>query len=166
MAGMGPPPKPAHLRQRTNKKAGMAQISAPEQAKVPPIPNPDKRDWHALTLTSWKHAWKSPMASQWIQTDIDALGRLALLWDAFYKQPDAKVMAEIRLQEQRFGLSPLDRSRLQWEIRRAEEGEKRQPAQPVRRTGTDPRAVLMAILSSGLVTCAGSQPSLTRKRVH
>jgi hypothetical protein len=145
MAGMGPPPKPAHLRQRTNKKAGMAQISAPEQAKVPPIPNPDKRDWHALTLTSWKHAWKSPMASQWIQTDIDALGRLALLWDAFYKQPDAKVMAEIRLQEQRFGLSPLDRSRLQWEIRRAEEGEKRQPAQPVRRTGTDPRAVLMAV---------------------
>ena len=62
------------------------------------------------------------MASQWLGTDADALGRLALLWDQFYQNPDVKVMAEIRLQEQRFGLSPLDRSRLQWEVARGEEG--------------------------------------------
>ena len=85
------------------------------------------------------------MASQWLKTDEDALGRLALLWDHFYNRPGAGVMAEIRLQEQRFGLSPLDRSRLQWEVARADEAVRRRPPQQ-RRTGTgDPRAVLMAV---------------------
>lgn len=110
------------------------------------MPNPDEREWHALTKLAWKHAWESPMASQWIVTDADALGRLALLWDSYYKAPDSKVLAEIRLQEQRFGLSPLDRSRLQWEVSRAEEaGRKRPPQQPAARRGVDPRSVLMAV---------------------
>jgi hypothetical protein len=86
------------------------------------------------------------MASQWLETDADALGRLALLWDEFYQKPDSKVMAEIRLQEQRFGLSPLDRSRLQWEVNRAEEAEQKSARrEPVRRTGADPRTILMAV---------------------
>ena len=87
------------------------------------------------------------MASQWLGPDADALGRLALLWDQFYQNPDVKVMAEIRLQEQRFGLSPLDRSRLQWEVARGEEAEHRKKRQPVvKRTGRgDPRAFLKAL---------------------
>lgn len=154
----GPTPKPSALRQRKNKKSGasilmLPSASAKESAKVSaskvrPIPNPDARTWHPLTLTAWAHAWASPMASQWIETDEDALGRLALLWDEFYKYPDAKVMAEIRLQEQRFGLSPLDRSRLQWELGRAEESEQRQVRRSMspKRTGThDPRSALMAV---------------------
>lgn len=146
MAPRGPAPKPAHLRQRTNRKSGSATIEAPDRPKIPPIPNPDERTWHALAIRSWKHAWQSPMASQWLETDVDALGRLALLWDEFYKKPDGKVMAEIRLQEQRFGLSPLDRSRLQWEVGRGEEAERKKPKPiPQRRTGTDPRAILMAV---------------------
>src|SRR5688572_2948826 len=142
----GPPPKPAHLRQRLNRKAGAGTIEALDTPEIPDIPNPDARVWHKLTLDSWTRAWESPMASQWLPTDVDALGRLALLWDAFYKEPDAKVMAEIRLQEQRFGLSPLDRSRLQWEVNRGEEAERRrQRPERVKRTGTDPRAILMAV---------------------
>jgi hypothetical protein len=89
------------------------------------------------------------MASQWLETDEDALGRLALLWDQFYNKPGAGMMAEIRLQEQRFGFSPLDRSRLQWEVSRADEAELRQSRQSEpqrRRTGThDPRHVLQAV---------------------
>jgi hypothetical protein len=128
----GPHPKPSHLRQRTNKKAGSAVLSAPAASKkAPTIPNPDDRTWHPLTLSAWTHAWSSPMASQWIETDIDALGRLAVLWDDFYKTPDGKLLAEVRLQEARFGLTPLDRSRLQWEVSRGEEAEqKRQPRRP------------------------------------
>ena len=148
MAGMGPPPKPAHLRQRTNKKAGANTIEAPDKPKIPAIPNPDARAWHVLTVASWTRAWQSPMASQWLETDVDALGRLAVLWDEFYQKPEPKVMSEIRLQEQRFGLSPLDRSRLQWEVSRAAEGEqaraRREAAQAKRRTGTDdPRLLRM-----------------------
>src|SRR5688572_22542643 len=77
MAGMGPPPKPAYLRQRANRKPGSATISAPSAPEVPPIPNPDGRVWHPLTLEAWQHAWESPMATQWLVTDVDALGRLA-----------------------------------------------------------------------------------------
>jgi hypothetical protein len=146
MAGRGPAPKPAFLRQRTNKRAGSAVLKALGSPDVPDIPNPDGRVWHELTLEAWNHAWESPMAGQWLVTDADALGRLALLWDEFYQKPDARVMAEIRLQEQRFGLSPLDRSRLQWEVSRAEDAEqKQQRRQPAKRSGIDPRAILMAV---------------------
>jgi hypothetical protein len=144
MAGMGPAPKPAHLRQRTNKKAGMAMLTAPESVEVPSIPNPDARVWHPLTLAAWEHAWQSPMASQWLETDVDALGRLALLWDALYNGAIA-ALPEIRLQEQRFGLSPLDRSRLQWEVAKVNEVERKQQQRAVKKTGTDPRAILMAV---------------------
>lgn len=151
MAGKGPAPKPAHLRQRTNRKAGAVRLPAEEidAATDRTIPNPDGRTWHPLTRVAWAHAWASPMAGQWLETDADALGRVALLWDEFYNSPDAKVMAEIRLQEQRFGLSPLDRSRLQWEVSRADEAEQKQQRRieaPRRRTGThDPRRLLMAV---------------------
>lgn len=155
MAGRGPAPKPSHLRQRTNKKAGRADLPLPPETDarvedgVPPIPNPDGRKWHVLTIKAWEHAWKSPMASQWLKTDEDALGRLALLWDNFYQAPGAGIMAEIRLQESRFGLSPLDRSRLQWEVTRVEDLEKkRQPAAAPaakKRGGSDPRGILMAV---------------------
>jgi hypothetical protein len=145
MAGRGPAPKPAHLRQRTNKKAGIATLEAPapDSVEVPEIPNPDARVWHPLTVQAWQRAWESPMSSQWLATDADALGRLALLWDQFYAKPGPGVMAEIRLQEQRFGFSPLDRSRLQWEIKRA--ADTKPKPEPGKRTGADPRALLMAV---------------------
>lgn len=146
----GPPPKPAHLRQRANRKSGHATITAPKRPRIPAIPNPDQREWHALTLAAWKNAWASPMATQWLKTDVDALGRLALLWDAFYRAPLPIVLAEIRLQEQRFGLSPLDRSRLQWEVSRADEAQEKQNRRkgtPTKRAAAsgDPRAVLSLV---------------------
>lgn len=147
----GPSPKPAHLRQRTNKKAGQAVLAAVAgKPDAPTIPNPDDRVWHPLTVAAWKRAWASPMATQWLETDADALGRLALMWDEFYNVPNSKTLAEIRLQEQRFGLSPLDRSRLQWEVSRGEEAEQKRrrsaPAVTFGRTGTsDPRKLLVAV---------------------
>lgn len=154
MAGHGPAPKPAHLRQRTNKKAGATVLEMPgaEAEEVTPIPNPDGRVWHPLTLEAWLHAWESPMASQWLPTDRDALGRLAVLWDEYYKLPDTKTLAEIRQQESRFGLSPLDRSRLQWEVAKGSEAEQRQERRqmsPKRAGGRDPRAALMAAMKGG-----------------
>jgi len=150
MAGRGPAPKPAHLRQRTNRKAGSAMIAmveTPASVMIQPIPNPDGREWHPLTLESWRHAWTSPMAGQWLETDRDALGRLALCWDDFYKAPSAEALKEIRLQSALFGLSPLDRSRLQWEVARADDAEQktsRRVETTRKRTGThDPRRLLM-----------------------
>ena len=156
----GPPPKPAHLRQRRNKKSGAVTLPASLSAAVDGliadrepgarvIPNPDARIWHPQTLKDWAHAWESPMASQWLETDADALGRLALLWDEFYKKPDANGLKEIRLQSALFGLSPLDRSRLQWEFARADEAEtktNRRAEITRKRTGTsDPRHLLTMV---------------------
>ena len=87
----GPAPKPAHLRQRRNRKAGAATLVAVRPTKgshidrgsstvaAPPIPNPDGREWHPLTLAAWNRAWRSEMASQWLETDADGLGRLRSL---------------------------------------------------------------------------------------
>lgn len=146
VAGRGPAPKPAHLRQRTNRKAGHATISAPENPDIPEIPNPDGRAWHPLTLKDWKDACESPMASQWLATDWAGVGRLAVLWDNFYKQPDVETIKEIRLQSPLYGLSPLDRSRLQWEVARGEEAERKRPRAkaPAKPTG-DPRKLLRMV---------------------
>lgn len=141
----GPHPKPAHLRQRTNKKSTHATIEPPADVKVPPLPKV-KGPWSALTKGWWARVWASPMASQYLETDVDGLGRLAMLVNRFYEKPHQLLLAEIRQQEARFGLSPLDRSRLQWQIAQADQAEqKRKPAEQPKRASGDPRRVLMAV---------------------
>ncbi len=149
MAGKGPPPKPASMRQRRNKKAGATTLTAPaveqeEKIKVPTLQNPDKRKFHRLTRAWWRRVWQSPMASEYLPTDMDGLARLAILVDEYYNDPNQKFLAEIRLQEARFGLSPVDRSRLQWEVQKGEEAErKRRPPQRNHDPSTaDPRGIL------------------------
>ena len=62
-------------------------------------------------------------------SDIPGLEILADLVDRFW-YGDAGLAAEIRLQRQCFGLTSLDRRRLQWEIARGEEAEKRRGGRP------------------------------------
>lgn len=151
MAGRGPAPKPAHLRARTNLKAGANVIAAPSPASVdvPPLVHPNGEVWHPLTLMAWQEFFESAMATQWLPTDITALVMLAVCYDKFYQTGNIDYLKEIRLQRQYFGLTPLDRSRLQWEVSRAEESEQKQQRRqhgPARRTGTrDPRDVLRAV---------------------
>jgi hypothetical protein len=148
---MGRPPKPANLRQNRTKKVGRATLelvpNGDVKAKVPDIPNPNGREWHPFTLRQWENAWRSPMASQWLDSDFDGLARLAWLWDDFNKTGNLDYIKEIRLQSAAFGLTPLDRSRLQWEVLKTTDAEERaKRRQPVHRTGTnDPRSVLTAV---------------------
>lgn len=148
MGGRGPAPKPSHLRARANKKPGATTLEAQEpRGDLPLIPNPDGRVWHPLTLVAWREWWESEMASEWLQTDVGGLGMLAVLYDQFYKTSHVDYVKEIRLQRQCFGLTPLDRSRLQWEVGKADEATRkreRMQTPSVRRTGTaDPRKILM-----------------------
>ena len=145
----GPAPKPAHLRQRRNKKAGATTLPDPEtetteKKKIPALQNPDKRKFHRLTRAWWRRVWESPMASEFLPTDEDGLARLALLVDNYYHHPHKEILSEIRLQEARFGLSPVDRSRLQWEVLKGEEAEKRRkpPKMEHPTSSKDPRGVL------------------------
>lgn len=88
------------------------------------------------------------MAPEFIATDIRGLVRVARLIDEF-NYGNLALAAEIRLQGQCFGLTPLDRRRLQWEIERGESAEKRRQRQTpaaVAATGTrDPRRTLRAV---------------------
>lgn len=154
MAGMGPPPKASHLRQRRNKIAGARTLSLAAEATsprdIPDLPPKPKGQppWHAQTLRFWRQVWLSPMADEYLDADIPGLEILADLVDRFW-YGDAGLAAEIRLQRQCFGLTSLDRRRLQWEIARGEEAEKRRggrgaPVRP-RKSKVDPRQLLRAV---------------------
>ena len=143
MAGRGPAPKPAHLRQRTNKKAGATTLEAPANPDIPKLVHPNGERWHKSTLAAWREFFESPMASQWLETDITGLVMLACCYDQFYKTGNLEILKEIRLQRPYFGLTPLDRSRLQWEVARGEEAERKRPEPTKAPTkAQDPRKVL------------------------
>jgi hypothetical protein len=114
-----------------------------------PARGPDELPWHTDTVGFWREVWASPMAAEFIAADVPGLVLVARLIDRF-NYGDLSLAAEIRLQRQCFGLTPLDRRRLQWEIERGEAAEKRRrtlsttPA--VAPTGTrDPRRALRAV---------------------
>ena len=73
-----------------------------------------------------------------------------MLVDDFWKAENptsrTRLQQEIRLQELRFGLSPIDRSRLHWEIAKGEEADqKRKRRQEPPKRAEDPRSVLKAV---------------------
>jgi hypothetical protein len=101
-----------------------------------------------MTRAWWRSIWRSPMAEEYLDTDVQALFRLAVLVDAFWVQPSDKLAAEIRLQQQCFGLTPIDRRRLQWEVERAQAARQKRErpereARPV--PAEDPRKFLRAV---------------------
>lgn len=145
------PPMPKRNAARRNKSATRATLK-PQTGK-PTIPDlPTQEDgWHRLTESWWRDLWSSPMAPEYDESDIHGLYMLAALVDAFWKSPSKDLAAEIRLQRQAFGLSPIDRRRLQWEIERTDEavekGQKRRASTPKPKVTkkADPRALLHAV---------------------
>ncbi len=124
MAGRGQIPKSPATRRRTNKVAGARVLRADIVAKAPQLP---ARDWHPMALAWWSDLWASPMAPELDKTDIHGLLMLADLIDLYWRlephdlRGKQSLASEIRLQRQAYGLSPIDRRRLQWEIERAEQ---------------------------------------------
>ena len=138
----GPIPKSAITRQRRNKKSTAATLKAEggELREVPPMPE----EWHNMTKAWWEDVWRSPMADEFIEADKHGLYRLAVLVNEFWEHPSKDLHAEIRLGQQAFGLTPIDRRRLQWEVGRAESASrKKPPAKP--RAGDDPRERLRLV---------------------
>lgn len=132
----GPAPKPAGTRQRRNKTSTARTLTPvdPDAVTIPDLPK--SRKWNKRTVERWEAVWLSPMAPEYDDSDLQGLIMVAEIWDAFYEVDDdhelnagkrarlkIQLAAEIRLQEQRFGLSPIDRRRLQWEIDRGEAAE-------------------------------------------
>ena len=150
----GPAPKDPSARARRNKVSTNAKLSANPDLEIPPLPK--RGGWHEMTTAWWNDLWSSPMAPEFDTSDMHGLYQLALLVDDFWLSETTadriRLAAELRMQGQRFGLSPIDRRRLQWEIERTEEaqqkGAKRRAAAPPSAPangGSDPRSALRAV---------------------
>jgi hypothetical protein len=112
---------------------------------VPHDFDPQEQAWRDLTVAWWDTIWASPMAEEWVDADVPGLVALAFLVDEFWRTGNREIAAEIRMQQREYGLSPLSRRSLQWEIirvQRAEAGKPIATAVPVRRK--DPRLRLVS----------------------
>ncbi len=149
----GPAPKHPSTRARQNRSATAAQLKADPSIRAPKLLD---RPWSPMTLAWWADVWASPMAPEFDASDVHGLFALAVLVDDFWtaETPTARrdLAGEIRLQTQRFGLSPIDRRRLQWEIERSEEAQdrgtrrrSRAAEEPLRPSSGDPRASLRSV---------------------
>lgn len=152
---MPPPPKHPSTRARRNKTSTNATLTTEHDVKQPPLPK--GVEWHPMTTAWWRDIWKSPMAPEFLKADVHGLFQLALLTNDFWlaETPSARsaLAAEMRQQGQRYGLSPIDRRRLQWEVEKVEDAQHRgqqrrsggQPARP-QPQGEDPRKVALSVV--------------------
>lgn len=136
----GPAPKAPSARARRNKKSTAANLAAVPDGDVVVPGLPPRRvqleddegypywtedAWRPETLQWWADLWASPMSAEYHSSDRHALFVLAVLIDDFWRRPDQKLAAEIRMQRQAFGLTPVDRRRLDWVIDQGEEAQDR-----------------------------------------
>lgn len=99
----------------------MAFVDKNPLKKTPELPK-RRRKWRVETIDWWEDVWKSPMAmaGEFITVDVHGLFLLADLVDRYWRYPSPALATEIRLQRQCFGLTPIDRRRLEWTVERAE----------------------------------------------
>ncbi len=120
-------PKHPSARQRRNKTPGARQLQPVDPTKVVIPDLPPLRNWHPRVVEKWNAVHRSPMFPEYDTSDIEGLIQLAMLWQDFWEATDptprVRIMAEIRQNEVRYGLSPIDRRRLAWEIDRGEQAE-------------------------------------------
>jgi len=91
------------------------------------------------------------MSGEFLKADLGGLHILAELYNRFWADPGSRTAVElareIRLCEQRYGLSPVDRRRLQWSITRGDQAvdrtrARRKAAALDRAASKDPRDLL------------------------
>lgn len=151
MPGRGPAPIDPSVRKRNNKRSTRAVLSADHNVKVPALP----RDmvWHPLTRRWWHELWASPMATEFVDMDINSMLRVAQLYNDFWTAETPKQRAEIQIRLERadadYGTTPLARRRLEWQIEKTEQEKKAglrrkavEPATPDSSGGVDPRLKL------------------------
>lgn len=145
------PPSPKLNPARRNRSTTRSTLNRDHKVKRPDLPERET-GWHKLTESWWVDIWASPMAPEYDASDLHGLFVLADLIEAFWNEESPKaraaLAAEIRLQRQCFGLTPIDRRRLQWEIARgddaAEKTQSRRAAKP-KAPVADPRAALRVV---------------------
>ena len=116
MAGMGPPPKPASQRRRTNATVAMTQL--PAEGRKGESPEWPLASSAAYDENLWDELWCTPQAVIWERLGPGCIRVVAryvvLLAEADVGEPKAAM--EVRQIEDRLGLTPLAMLRLRWEV--------------------------------------------------
>lgn len=138
---------PAHskdpaTRQRTNKASTRAVLPAEINHDVPPLPaahqwigsidegSDGKVDWSPVVYEWWETIWSSPMSNEFHESDIPQL-YLAAFYLQQVTNPWLKVTERLAAGKQHeamvknFGLNPMSRRSLQWEIEKVSEAQDR-----------------------------------------
>lgn len=107
----GPPPKPDATRRRRNPTAPMTALPAAGRSGPPPpwpLAGPAPRAWTVL--------WATPQAAAWAPMGAGVLGVVARYVSMLARVELPEVAAEVRLLEDRLGLSPVSMLRLRWAV--------------------------------------------------
>lgn len=158
----GPAPKNAATRARRNVRSTAASV--PSQSTRPAGGKPSLPErvaddpWHPHVVVWWNDMWASGMSDEYHDSDVHQLYILADLLQLFWTTDPRKVRdrlllgAEIRMQRMAFGLTPIDRRRLEWQIETVEAAQdrgtarrevKRAPKPPA--AADDPRQALRVV---------------------
>lgn len=105
MAGRGPAPNPDAIRRN---KRPEAPLDTDDVAPAPDL----NGDWPESVVERWNTWATSPQARSFFATDWLRLKMLVPLWAAYDAEPSTKLLAEIRLNEERLGATVADRLRL------------------------------------------------------
>ena len=146
----GPVPKDPKIRQRRNRVTTQSTLDAASDGRRRRPSLPAGIDWHPMTVAWWRDVWRSPMAKEFLEADKHALFRLAILIDRFWLEPTKELGAEIRLEQQAFGLTPIDRRRLQWSVdndREISDNRRVAVAPPSYKDEVDPRNLLKWVVA-------------------
>ncbi|WP_116267718.1 hypothetical protein [Mycobacterium marinum] len=110
----------------------MLEKPDPNSVVVPPLP--DSIEWYPEVVEWWDDLWESEPRNEWIRVEIHLLYVAARLYqmmlDPATKATAAKALAgEYRQILVQFGLTPMARRSLQWELPKPpEDGDGKQPA--------------------------------------
>jgi len=125
MAGFGPPPSGRKRRRNADTFDGQGvTVAASDEVRGPELPG---ADGYLPQTVAWYETWRrAPHAAAFVGTDWQRLAMLAALVDAFFEQPTAKLLGEIRLNEGLLGATHVDRLRARIKVEEPESLE--QPA--------------------------------------
>lgn len=152
-------PKPPELLQRRNKHTTKATLPSVEESAKNDVPDLPKREgiipWHPRVAEWWRTVWKSPMAQEWMASDVSGvLVRAAELWQDFWMANEAamreRLSKALSALETELGLTPIARRRLQWEVEKGDQAaerttRRRQSRELSETSKKDPRDVLKVV---------------------
>ena len=143
MAGRGPAPKDPSTRARGNKTSTRATLRVidPSDVHIPELPpaedfvaSPFPADseyyeeprWNPAVVRWWRSIWSSPMSAEFSESDIHGLylacKQLQESLNPRNKPTEqAAFMTKFEQSTRNFGLNPMSRRSLQWEIDRGDE---------------------------------------------